>query len=362
MNDRERLINLNMIEDLGSIRIQNLLEHFSSLENIFKAKEEDLKAAKKIGPEIASKIIRSIKDINISNELKLIDKHKIKVITFLDKDYPKNLKDIYDPPVVVYVKGDILPSDDISVAIVGSRIASFYGKEQSEKFAYELAMRGITVVSGLARGIDSKAHKGALKAKGRTLGVLGSGILNIYPEENISLSEDIARNGAVLSQFPMRMPPLRENFPSRNRIISGLSLGVVVVEAGLKSGALITSDFAMEQGREVFALPGKIDSITSDGTNKLIKQGAKLITSIEDIIEEIDVHVSNKTALLRDNLISELDKEESLVYNLLASKPKHIDDILEGSSMDIEELLKSLSKLELKGFIRQLPGKNFIKV
>ena len=362
MNDTERLLILNMVEDLGSVRTQKLLEHFGSLKEVFCAKEDALLRVEDIGHKIAQKMIQSIKDIDIKQELDLIEKHGVKVITFLDDNYPKNLKNIYDPPVILYVKGEILPQDNISVAIVGSRLASFYGMKTAERLSFELASRGITVTSGLARGIDSSAHKGALKAKGRTLAVLGSGILNIYPKEHIKLAEEISERGAVISEFPMRTIPDRGNFPKRNRIISGLSLGVVVVEAAERSGALITSDIAMEQGRDVFSIPGKIDSVTSKGTNKLIKQGAKLAETADDILEELNLEITTELKGYRQNLHPILDKRETLVYNLLSSEPRYIDELSEGSGIAITEISRILLNLEMKRLTRQLPGKNFVKL
>ena len=291
MNDTERLLLLNMIEGLGSMRVQKLLGHFTSLERIFEAHEKDFLSVDNIGKRITSNIIQGIKKIDIKKEIDLIKKHNVKVITFLDKAYPKNLKNIYDPPMVLYLKGEVLPEDNINVAIDGSRLASPYGIQTADRLAFELSSKGITVTSGLARGIDSSAHKGALKGKGRTLAVLGSGILNIYPKEHIKLAEEISERGAIVSEFPIESTPERRNFPRRNRIISGLSLGVVVVEAAEKSGALITGDIALEQGRDVFSIPGKIDSVTSKGTHKLIKQGAKLIETADDILEELDLEI-----------------------------------------------------------------------
>ncbi len=369
MNDTEGLLILNMVEDLGSVRTQALLKHFGSLAKVFRASEDELKMAEGIGPKIAPKIVQSIKDINIDKELGLIKQYGIKIITFLDKDYPKNLKNIYDPPVVLYVKGEILPEDDVAIAIVGSRLASFYGRQTSEKLGYELASRGITVVSGMARGIDSSAHKGALKAKGRTLAVLGSGLLDIYPEENTALADKIAENGAVISEFPMRTIPDSGNFPKRNRIISGLSLGTVVVEAAQKSGALITADCALEQGRDVFSVPGKVDSTTSKGTNKLIKQGAKLTETADDIMEELSRELLSSSSYLRNRACqvyqirgSGLDKRENMVYNLLSSDPQHIDELCEETGMGISEVSRILLNLEIKRFVRQLPGKTFVKL
>lgn len=362
MNDTERLLILNMVEGLGSIRTRNLLRHFTSLSKIFRAGEKELAKVKNIGPILAPKIVRSIKEIDIDKEAGLIKKHNIKVKTFLDKDYPKNLKNIYDPPVVLYVKGEILAQDDLAIAIVGSRLASFYGIKTAERLGFELASRGVTIVSGLARGIDSSAHKGALKREGRTLAVLGSGILNVYPEEHASLADEISKSGALISEFPMMTMPDRGNFPKRNRIISGLSLGVVVVEAGERSGALITSDIAIEQGRDVFAVPGKVDSVNSKGTHKLIKQGAKLAEAADDILEELNLQVTGALKENEGNRVLKLDKGETLVYNLLTGEPKHIDVLSEESNIGIAEISKVLLKLEMQRFVRALPGKNFVRV
>jgi len=369
MTDKERLLILNMIDEIGGVRLQNLLRHFGSVEEIFKADKKALEEVENIGPGIATRLFDSIRTIDIRRELELIEKHNIKVLTFLDKEYPENLKNIHSPPIVLYIKGAIHPEDKFAISIVGSRMASIYGLQQAERLAFELASHGLTIVSGLARGIDSSSHRGALKAKGRTIAVLGSGLANIYPEEHISLTEEISQNGAVISEFPMSTIPARGNFPRRNRIISGLSLGVVVVEASEKSGALITVDFALEQGKDVFAVPGKVDSITSRGTNRLIKQGARLVESSKDILDELKVRCPNNKGDFELSEVSLekpetqlLDKGEALVYNLLSDEPKHIDELSEATGMNIGQLSQVLFSLELKRFARQLPGKNFVKV
>ncbi|MDP2921734.1 MAG: DNA-processing protein DprA [Candidatus Omnitrophota bacterium] len=365
MNDTERLIALNMVEDIGSVRTRALLRDFGSFEKVFKADAGEISGVKEIGPIIGARVPQAIKDIDLKKEMSLIKKYGVKVITFLDEDYPENLKNIYDPPVVLYVKGEILPEDNTAIAIVGSRLASFYGLQTAERLGFELASHGVTVVSGLARGIDSASHKGALKAKARTIAILGSGLANIYPEENRALAGKISASGAVISEFPMETIPDRGNFPKRNRIISGLSLGVVCVEAAERSGALITCDCALEQGRDVFAVPGKVDSNTSKGTNKLIKQGAKLAQGVEDILEELNLsnfascHLGNLRSWTED---TKLDKNESLVYTLLSSDPIHIDDICRESGMELGRISGMLLSLEIKKFAKQLPGKNFVKI
>lgn len=364
MNDTEMLLILNMVDEVGSVRTQALLRHFRSLGKVFKAGQDEVACIKEIGPRIAPKITQSIKEIDIKKELDLIKKHGVKVITFLDEDYPKTLKEIYSPPIVLYIKGNILPQDETAVAIVGSRLASIYGIQTAERLGFELASRGITVVSGMARGVDSAAHKGALKAGARTIAVLGSGLAKIYPQEHDKLAEEISQNGAVISEFPMLTIPDKVNFPKRNRVISGLSLGVLVVEAAHKSGALITADFALEQGKSVFAVPGKVDSRGSKGTNNLIKQGAGLVENADDILEGLGIEdrlPENGSVNNPDNIFLKLDKSESLVYNLLTSEPQYIDELSEASGVAINEISRVLLSLEIKKCAQELPGKNFVR-
>ncbi|MBL7084484.1 MAG: DNA-protecting protein DprA [Candidatus Omnitrophica bacterium] len=292
-------------------------------------------------------------------------KNKVKTLSLADKAYPTNLRYIYDPPSTLYVNGNIIPQDNIAIAIVGSRRATAYGLNNAERLSFELAAKGITIVSGLARGVDSAAHRGALKAGGRTIAVLGSGLNVIYPPENEGLAKEICQNGAVISEFSHQTPPHRHNFPRRNRIISGLSLGVVVVEAARKSGALITADFALEQGREVFALPGKVDSFVSVGTHDLIKDGAKLVGTSEDIIEELEPLMSEyiKQAKGDDKTKIEpnLPEQEQRIYSCLTSEPMHIDEIMEKVTLAYGRLLTCLLKLEHKKLVKELPGKRFMK-
>ena len=381
MTDFEALVALNMVSDIGSIRLKKLLEYFGKPENILKASAERLTAVSGIGKKIARNIV-SFKNKDLDRELKLAEKLGLRILTPDDAAYPENLKNIPDPPIVLYVKGELKEQDKLSLAIVGSRRASFYGLSSAEKFAAALSACGFTVVSGMARGVDSYAHKGALKAGGRTIAVMGSGFRHIYPPENKKLAEEIAQKGAVVSEFPVDMKPLRENFPRRNRVISGLTLGTLVAEAAINSGALITADFALEQGREVFALPGKIDSQTSFGTNQLIKQGAKLVSGVEDIIEELNLsgcvnfalnRPPEKTAgaasvcLERETAPAGVENcgltdEESILYNSLSGEPLYLDDIAGRLGVGIPQILNTLLSLEMKKLIRQLPGKQFAKV
>lgn len=285
MNAFESLVALNLIPQVGSSRLSGLLEYFQKPENIFKGSPKELGAAsgEKIAQNIAAFDPRLLED-----DLALAKKAGIRIVTLFDRDYPRLLKEIPGAPIVLYVSGNIGAAGHSCVGIVGSRRASFYGLNNAEKFASELSAQGITIVSGMARGVDTYAHEGALKAKGCTIAVMGSGFSHIYPPENAGLAKRISENGAVISEFSMKTKPLAQNFPRRNRLISGLSLGVLVAEAARNSGALITADFALEQGREVFALPGRIDSSGSTGPNSLLKQGAKLVTCCEDILEELN--------------------------------------------------------------------------
>lgn len=296
----------------------------------------------------------------------LAKQSKTNTLNISDKDYPANLRYIYDPPATIYAAGNIIEQDNVAIAIVGCRRATSYGLKNAEGLAFELAARGITVVSGLARGVDSAAHQGALKAKGRTLAVLGSGLNIIYPPENKKLAQQIAENGAVISEFTADTPPLPQNFPRRNRIISGLSLGVVVVEAARKSGALITANLALEQGREVFALPGKIDSFASQGTHDLIKHGAKLVESVQDIIEELEplkyLQVKNGESEGKTEIKLNLSFEEGKIYSFLSSEAIHIDEIMQQVALPFGKLLTALLQLQHKKLVKELPGKLFMRI
>ncbi len=367
MNRLEALISLNMILDIGSIRLGKLLEFFGKPENILKAPCERIMAISGIGEKIAYKI-RSLKKEDLDKEFTSAKKHGLKIITLDDHVYPENLKDIPGPPIVLYVKGDLKEDDKLAIGIVGSRRASFYGLTNAQRFAFDLSENGFTIISGMARGIDTYAHRGALRQGGRTIAVMGSGFNHIYPSENRELVEEIAKTGAVISEFPIDTLPKKENFPRRNRIISGLSLGVLVAEAARNSGALITVDFALEQGREVFALPGKVDSNNSFGTNELIKQGAKLVSCVDDILEEFIIPITKsckdkeKTqAKSRTREILVQDKEEGQVCDLISDQSIHLDELVEKTNMDIPRMSNILLRLQMKKLVRQLPGKQFIR-
>ena len=291
-------------------------------------------------------------------EVEYIEKEGIRPICWSDDGYPEDLKNIYDPPSVLFCKGELLSVDSNAVAIVGARRCSEYGLKVAEKLAFDLAQNGATIISGMARGIDTAAHRGALKAKGRTVAVIGSGFKHVYPPGSEKLMSLITENGAVLTEYPSGTFPAKGNFPRRNRIISGMAKGVVVVEAATKSGAMITVNFALEQGRDVFAVPGRIDTLTSSGANKLIQDGAKLVTNADDIMEELGIEKTEKTA-------PEAEKKEALTLRgqevleaIRMSKEDyiHIDQIYYHTNIGLRELSKILLDLELKGLIRQHPG------
>lgn len=354
------LILLNMSTGVGSIRTKALLDRFGSPENILKARLEELTSVAGVGPKTAENILNTVKNRSLlDEELKLARKESVKIITVFDKDYPARLKEIYDPPIVLYVKGEIKKEDDLAVAIVGSRNCSVYGSDSAGRLAEELADFGITVVSGMARGIDTAAHNGALKKKGRTLAVLGSGLSKIYPPENKKLSEAIAESGAVISEFPMTFGPLPENFPRRNRIISGLALGVVVVEAAKDSGALITARYASEQGREVFSVPGHAKLDKAFGTNQLIKDGAKLVEDAKDIIEELSVNIKGVLKEKKARPLPAMNEDEMKIFETLRDAPLYIDDISVNSKFSIAKTSSVLTTLEIKGLVRRLSGGKF---
>ncbi|MFA5165030.1 MAG: DNA-processing protein DprA [Candidatus Omnitrophota bacterium] len=364
MTELEYLLVLNSVPDVGYVRIKNLIARFGGIEGVFKATKAQLEETDKIGPKIAAAIAGCDKEKVLEAELKLAAASGARIISYLDDEYPANLKQIYDPPAILYVKGAFAPEDKFSAAIVGSRRASRYGLQTAERFGMEFAARGITVVSGLARGIDAAGHKGALKARGRTVAVLGSGLANIYPPEHIELAGRIIDGGgAIVSEFPMACEPYKDNFPRRNRIISGLSLGVVVVEAAKGSGALITTDFALEQGRELFAVPGNAGSATSAGTNMLIKQGAKLVESADDVIEELGDMIKGhmRARVTQAVRAPSLEGTQKAVFESLGDMPVSVDEIIDGTELAAPEAIGALVKLEILGLVERLPGQSYVR-
>ncbi|MCE5284131.1 MAG: DNA-processing protein DprA [Deltaproteobacteria bacterium] len=376
--DEERLkywIALRAVEEVGAVGFKTLLAAFPSPRDVFSAPAAMLQAVPGIGPKTAANIC-SFSDWEMAEqEILRTAKLGASIVTCEDPAYPRNLLNIYDYPPFLYVKGSLVP-DEIAVALVGSRLASPYGRYVTETLSRALALQGVTVVSGLARGIDAAAHRGALAGKGRTVAVLGCGLDLTYPPENAQLAEAVAAQGALVTEFPLGTPPNAPNFPSRNRIISGISLGVVVVEAGEKSGSLITARIAGEQGRSVFAVPGAIDSAGSRGTHRLIKEGAKLVENVEDIIEEVlpqagtpvhrDRTLDRPAAEKRPRNESDppspipgLGDREKRLLPLIPTEPVGVDQLITTSALTAQEVLNGLLVLELCGLIRQLPGKMF---
>ncbi len=366
MEERDYWLALSLIPGVRTADLYRLAEHFESPKEVFLAPLEELGQVEDLNPKIAAKVKEFDWEPAVKKELAQIEQQGVSIITLDDAEYPEHLKSIFDPPLALYVKGDIRPQDYYSIAIVGSRRNTSYGRMLAEELAFKLAECGLTVVSGMARGIDSAAHRGALKYGGRTLAVLGCGLDVTYPPENYELMQRISASGAVISEFPLSTPPHAYNFPIRNRIISGLSLGVVVVEAALRSGTMITVGCALEQGREVFAFPGQVTSKYSRGTHAMIKQGAKLIENTADILEELKPQLAGlatkaDTTEGKKAALTALTAEESAVLELLPYDLVHVDELIINSALPANKILGVLMTLEMKGCIMQVPGKMFCR-
>ncbi len=294
MTDREALIAFNMVEGIGPVRVRELQAVLGSLSEVAAASVEDWTRAKGVGRVLAEKVRTRLREVDVIEEEKRAGKVGARIVTQVDEEYPEALKSIHDPPLALYVKGTLDAADRHAIAVVGSRRCTHYGTQVADRLSFQLAKQGYTVVSGLARGIDAAAHQGALKGGGRTLAVLGTGIDQIYPAEHAGLAEEIMDQGAVLTEFPVGFRPTRQSFPQRNRVVAGLVQGILVAEAARGSGALMTVDFANEFGRQVFAIPGRIDNPSAGGCNELIQNGAKLVTDIDDILEEFEYLIPPK--------------------------------------------------------------------
>jgi DNA processing protein len=356
---------LNVISGIGISVFRKLVDAFGHPEGVFQARMSELVKVEGVRNDIARRIMKREFVLDPEEELKKIKKCNARIITYKDASYPDFLKEIPSAPVLLYVKGKDISLNRVCIAIVGSRNPTYYGIKSAEKIAFGLARRGIGVVSGLARGIDSAAHRGCLLGKGYTIAVMGTGIDKIYPATNKRLSEQIMEGGCLVSEFTMGSPPEPKNFPIRNRIISGLSRGIVVVEATKRSGSLITASFAIDQGREVFAVPGSIDSFKSMGTHLLIKQGAKLIENADDIIDEFEFgrnHIRDKGVFTdAPDIPPDMSASETKVYEIIGNYPMHIDQIVRAGGMDAGEISSILMQMELKGIVKQLPGKMFVR-
>jgi DNA processing protein len=385
LSRRERLILLNTVPNVTSLVLRRLLDAFGDLDALWAAGEPQLRAVPGLGPQAVHRLLGARTDERrLERELALAHRGGVTILTVEEEGYPQRLREIPDPPLALYVRGALAAQDATAIAIVGSRRASAYGLQSAERLGYDLALRGLTVVSGLAVGIDGAAHAGALRAGGRTVAVLGSGFCRLYPPEHEELAERIAGQGAVISEYPMEAAPLGLNFPRRNRLISGLSLGVVVVEAARRSGALITADCALEQGREVFAVPGPVTSATSQGTHQLVKEGARLATSVEDVLEELGLPAPARLASPSEAAGAQaeltagparaitvasagsgaegLAAEEREILACVGGRPRTIDAIAAESRRPAADVSSALLRLELKRLVRQLPGKQFIRL
>jgi DNA processing protein len=360
-NDLCSLIALNLIDDIGIQTVRRLIEHFKKPSEVFKAGLNGLMEVSGIG-SLKAKSISSFSDWSkVDKIIEQIYKSNMKVINYTDDTYPELLKQIHDPPILLFIKGQLIPADKLAIAVVGTREVTSYGRDVTQRLSTALAEMGITIVSGLARGVDTIAHLSALDAGGRTIAVLGSGLDIIYPYENKGLFNRIIEQGAVISEFLPGTPPQKYNFPARNRIVSGLSLGVLVTEAPMQSGALITAQHAIDQNREVFAVPGNIMSNKADGNHKLIKDGAKFVSSVEDILIEIGLKIRDFVDNIPKKQII-LDVEETILCNILSSQPIHIDDIIRAAKMNSSNALSLLLTLELKGVVKQISGMKFYLV
>ena len=353
-------LRLAMVSGIGPRLRRVLLERFGTAEAVFAAAPSELGDTPGIGPILRRRIVEACAQIDVDAEIALARAHDIAILTDTSTAYPRLLREIHDPPSVLFVRGSLLPEDALAIAIVGTRHASRYGLAQAEQLAGSLAAAGLTVVSGLARGIDAAAHRGALAAGGRTLAVLASGVLNVYPPEHGDLADKVCNQGAVISETPPRFQPLSGMFPQRNRLISGLSLGVIVVEAAERSGALITARHAMEQGRDVLAVPGRVDSRLSRGCHRLIRDGARLVESADDVLEELGPLVEaaprHDGTTVRHPAELKLNDLEQRVLQAIEAEPTLIDSIVGTSGLPVHRVLSTISVLEMRRLVRRVSG------
>jgi len=372
----EKWLKLIRADGVGPVVFSRLIRRFGSPDKVLGASVGELTSVEGIGRERAEQIARTRDRFDVDSELELAARLGVWIIHLKDSRYPPLLKEIIDPPPVLYIKGTLASTDSLAVAIVGTRRCSLYGQEQASRLAHFLASGGFTICSGMARGIDTAAHQGALSAKGRTIAVQGCGLYNIFPPENERLFNLISESGACISELPLRYEPLAENFPPRNRIIAGLSLGTIVIEAGLNSGAMITARVALDYNREVLAVPGKIDSPLSKGPHLLIKQGATLVESVEDVTEalgyigrQLKEHISTSAARASEKSRTSLFDTDDLplsgveraIFNCLDKEPLHIDRIIAETNLGAGQINAALISLRLKGLVKQLPGSLYIK-
>jgi DNA processing protein len=362
LTDTEAHIALNMIPRLGPVRLRRLLDAFGTPQRILTATEAELRDVTGIGPEAAKSIAGWERTVDLAAELKRVADFGATVIAQGSPDYPARLREIHDPPIVLYVWGELTERDRHAVGVVGTRKPTHYATECAKKMSYQLAYAGLTVFSGLALGIDTAAHQGALAARGRTVAVIGSGLNQLYPPRNKELAERIAAgNGAVVSEFPMDTPPDKQTFPMRNRIVAGCSFGLLVVEAGLNSGALITANQAADQGRAIYAIPGRIDTPTALGSNKLIQQGAKLVMSAQDILDDLGMLFPETPEISQPTPPTNLSEAERIVLQALGEEESHIDFLTSRTGLPTANVSSTLLALEMRRLVKQLPGSRFVR-
>lgn len=359
MDDKKLWICLNLA-GVNPSRTKPLLETFGSVEKIFSISTAELVKAG-LTEETAEKV-RNWESLPWEKEKDFCERNGISIVTILDREYPPLLKQIFDPPAMLYVRGELPGDNSILFSIVGTRNPSVYGMKMAEKFAMELSYCGLIIVSGMARGIDTAAHNGALKARGRTIAVTGCGFGHCYPPENVRLSKSIEKSGAVITEFLSDVRPEPFNFPRRNRIVSGLSRGVLVVEAGQKSGALITAHLALDQGREVFALPGRVDDLTSRGTNQLLKEGAALVETAEEIVAGLNLEVKKAAPQKGATSVPLSSDEKTVLENIMSRREMNIEELIAGTAMEQAKLFQVLLSLSMKNLIKELPGKIYTPV
>jgi DNA processing protein len=357
--DNRYWVGFNLVKGIGAVRLQALRDHFGDLSVAWQAPLEALQAAG-LSLKLAERVAQIRVQVDLEKYLAMIGSQGIQILTWEDELYPARLKEIDQPPPVLYVRGSLTAEDAWAVAVVGTRRVSAYGRQVAEELAANLAGNGVTVISGLARGVDGSAHQAALKAGGRTIAVLGCGVDRIYPPEHTQLADKIIANGALLSDYPPGTPPDASNFPPRNRIISGLSMATVVVEAGETSGALITAQFAVDQGREVFAVPGNILAAQSKGTNRLIAQGAHPMLSAHDLLDVLNLRRVTEQREIRK--IMPGNEIEAKLLSVLTHDPLHMDEIRNQTGLPIERVSATLVMMELKGLVRQVGGMNYVAV
>jgi DNA processing protein len=362
MNHLEACIALNMIPQMGPVRLRRLLDAFGSAEKILLARADQLAAIDGVPRALAENISHWQEFADPTAELKKAADLGAHVITAEDAEYPSALREIHDPPIVLYVRGQLTERDRNAVAVVGSRKCSHYATESAKKLSFQMAYAGLTVASGLARGIDTAAHQGALAAKGRTIAVIGSGLGELYPPENAELADRIAASGAVISEFPIDTKPDRQTFPIRNRIVTGLSFGVLVVEAGANSGALISANMAAEQGRTLYAVPGRIDAPAALGSNRLIQQGAKLVITVDDILDDLPLVFRERPDLPAAAPAVDLTPEQQKILDAIGSEEMPLDSVIATSGLTAAVVSSTLLALEIRRLVKQLPGKRFVKL